>query len=283
LPSPVPPWLQQFRRTLAARGSAETLRQFRRLARQAGTRAQAVCEVEFDAIFDDRGVSSIVGAAYEDLFDGGLASFRGRCDADLVAFVEDRTDRVVLRAVVAEWADHEVRAARAARWSDLIGAEETDELASEARAELLARALVAFRGDSAGELYSFVRTVAHRTVSRAVRRHLRDRGGLRLLRAQQDRPAPTLVLPFEPRLAHADSLPISDSDRAYLEELFRLGGSKSNLARQRGVDRSAVTRMVQRILTRLDDLSADDRSRVGEWARDVAASAEADRLRSASS
>jgi len=265
LPSPIPTYLRQVRRRIADRRSPETLALYRRLARIAGARVEAVCAAEFHNIFDAHQVSCLVQEVFKQLFDGGLASFRGACEADLLAFVEDRADRVILRAVAAEWTDHEVRGAWRSRYYDLFSPEEADDLAGEAVGELLRAALPSFRGGTAAELYGFARTVARRTVSRAARRRCRDRSSLALLRSQQERPGP--VAPdLSLRMDLNEPLPISASDREYLEELLSVNGSRSQLARLRGVNRSAVTKMVQRILVRLDDLPEDERARVGRWA-----------------
>ena len=264
LPEPVPEYLRSLRRRLADRRSPETLALFRRLARLVGERIEGICAADFDNIFSRDQVACLVQEAFKQLFDGGLSAFRGRCEADLVAFVEDRADRVLLRAIVAEWADHEVRATWRARYRDLFSTEEVEDLASEAVSELLRSALAGFRGASAAELYGFARTVARRTVSRAARRRCRDRSSLALLRSQQDRPGSERFDP--PPLQDARPLPLSPTDRDYLEELLSVDGSRSQLARLRGVNRSAVTKMVQRILVRLDQLDEDQRTQVGRWA-----------------
>jgi hypothetical protein len=264
LPEPVPEYLRALRRRLADRRSPETLTLYRRLARLAGERVEGICAADFDNIFSSEQVSCLVQEVFGQLFNGGLAAFRGRCEADLVAFVQDRADRVLLRAVVAEWTDHEVRCSWRARYRDLFSPEEADDLASEAVGELLRSALASFRGASAPELYGFARTVAHRTVSRAARRRCRDRNSLALLRSQQERPG---TARYElPTLSTSHPLPLSLSDRDYLTELISVDGSRSQLARLRGVNRSAVTKMVQRILVRLDELDEDQRAQVGQWA-----------------
>lgn len=268
LPSPMPEYLRALRRRIADRRSPETLALYRRLAHLAGDRVQGVCAAEFDNIFSADQVACLVQEVFGHLFDCGLAGFRGRCEADLVAFVEDRADRVVLRAVAAEWTNHEVRNAWRARYRDLFSPEEANDLAGEAVAELLRAALSSFRGATAPELYGFTRTVAHRTVSRAARRRCRDRSSLTLLRSQQERPGPTspdLAAPLPP----GRSLPLSPADREYLEELLAVDGSRSKLARLRGVNRSAVTKMIQRILVRLDQLDEDQRAQVGQWAEET--------------
>lgn len=268
LPGPVPEYLRALRRRVADRRSPQTLALYRRLARLAGERVEAVCAAEFDNIFSAAQVSCLVQEVFKQLFDGGLAAFRGSCEADLVAFVQDRADRVVLRAVAAEWTDHEVRSAWRSRYYDLFSTEEADDLAGEAVGELLRSALPSFRGGTAAELYGFTRTVAHRTVSRAARRRCKDRSSLALLRSQRERPGP--VGPDVTARWHADRpLPLSCSDQEYLLELLSVNGSRSKLARLRGVNRSAVTKMVQRILVRLDELDEDQRAQVGQWAEET--------------
>jgi hypothetical protein len=266
LPEPRGDYLRELRRRIADRGAPQTLQLYRRLARLAGQRVEEVCGAEFDRIFDSEQVACLVQETFKQLFDGGLAEFRGSCEADLLAFVRDRADRVVLRGAVAEWTDHEVGCAWRSRYRDLFSPEEAEDLAGEAVTELLRSALASFRGETPAELYAFCRTVAHRTVSRAARRRVRDRSSLALLRSQQERPGLASDLERLPRLGEDLPLPISGTDREYLEELIALDGSRSSLARHRGVNRSAVTKMVQRIMVRLDELDDEERQRVGEWA-----------------
>lgn len=266
MPRPIAAWLADFRRLLACRGSAETVAMQRRVARLAADRIQAVCAEEFAAIFSDGDVAVIVREALTDLFDGGLASFRGSSDRDLVQFVEDRADRVLLRAAVAEWTDHEARICWRSRYGSLLTSEEADEAAAEAVDQLLHRALAGFRGGSPAELYGFARVVASRTVSRIARHRSRDRSSLAMLRVWEH--ADLLVGAAPPPSCSAPAaLPLSDADRSYLESLFAVRGSKAELARQLGVGRSAVTRMVQRIMTRIDELPDSERDQVGRWAR----------------
>jgi len=266
MPRPIPAWLGEFRRVLACRGSAETIALQRRVARQAADRITAVCDAEFAAIFSDHEVSVIVREALTDLFDGGLASFRGSSEGDLDAFVQDRADRVLLRAAVAEWTDHEARICCRSRYGNLLTSAEADEAAAEAVDQLLHRALGGFRGGSPAELYAYARTVASRTVSRIARRRSEDRSSLAMLRSHQHAEVPEFV---QPALGWVGSpaLALSVADRSYLESLLAVRGSKAELARQLGVGRSAVTRMVQRIMGRIEELPATERDEVGRWAR----------------
>ncbi len=266
MPSPIPPWIADFRRLLACRGSADTIALQRRLARQATDRIQAVCAAEFAAIFSDDEIAVIVRDAITDLFDGGLASFRGTSEADLTQFVEDRADRVLLRAAVSEWTDHEARISWRSRYGSLLTSEEADEAAAEAVDQLLHRALAGFRGGTAAELYGFARVVASRTVSRIARRRSRDKSSLAMLRVRESNDL-AQTAPPPSSFSGASALPLSDADREYLESLFAVRGSKAELARQLGVGRSAVTRMVQRIMTRIDELPDSERDQVGRWAR----------------
>ncbi len=280
LPRPTPPFLAELRRTLADRGSDDAHALQRRVARLAADRVQAVVDAEFAAIFDRAEVGVIVREALTDLLDGGLASFRGRSDEDLVQFVEDRADRVLLRAAVAEWTDHEARIAWRARYGDLLSPAEADEIAAEAVDQLLHRALHGFRGGTAAELYGFARVVASRTVSRAARRRSKDRSSLAMLRvreaAEPDAAAAAAAVATTlgglgglggGRAAFDAPAVLADADREYLEGLLATRGSRAELARRLGVGRSAVTRRVDRILARLDDLPDADREAVGRWAR----------------
>ncbi len=270
-PSPLPAapcdYLARFRRRLALRESAETRALFGRLARLAGERIQAVWDAEFRPVLSEAELGATVHEAFADLFDGGLARFRGGNDADLQAFVEARADRVLLRAVTAEWARHEARATWRTRYGDLLDPQEAEETAAEAVREVVGGALHGFRGESAAELYGFVRTVASRTVGRAARRKLKDRDGMQALRAAE--PDADVDRLDAGSIRWDNALPISDADRDYLAELLAAGGNKAALARARGVGRSAVTKMVQRILVRLDELEEEERRVVGEWARET--------------
>lgn len=267
LPDPPGEYLSRFRRRLALRESPETRALFGRLARIAGERVQAVWQAEFRGVLSEQELGATVHEAFTALFDGGLSRFRGCCEADLVTFVEARADRVLMRAVTAEWARHEARATWRIRYSDLLDPQEAEEASAEAVREVVGTALHGFRGGSAAELYGFVRTVASRTVGRAARRKVKERDGLYSLHASEpDRGSPRID---GPTLRATGPLPISDADRDYLAELIAAGGNKAALARGRGVGRSAVTKMVQRILVRLDDLEEDDRQRVGDWARET--------------
>ena len=267
-------FLRGLRRLLADRRGDPTRVLYRTLAHAAGARVTSVADAWFDALFDDGERGCIVQDVFSTLFDGGLAAFRGR-DADaLLDAVHERADRAVLRAAVGKWGLKEVRSAWRSRYVDLLTAEEVEELSGDVLSELLWRSLQRFRGTTGNELYVYVRTMCRRAVGRAARRKILDRESIRTMvgEAPPDRP-PLLGRPAVPppvRLRNElGELPISPSDQEYLAALLGVGGKLSALAEQRGVTRSSVTKMVQRILGRLDTLDPHQREQVGEWAQRV--------------
>ncbi|MCO4771398.1 MAG: hypothetical protein KDA24_15290 [Deltaproteobacteria bacterium] len=263
-------FLLALRQRIAHRRAPETLTLFRTIARLAGERVEDTCATCFDGLFraDERG--AIVQGLFADLFDGGLATFAGVDGADLLGFVTLRADRAVLHASVSRWAIFEVRSAHRARYRDLLSDDEVDEIGADVLSELLSRSLARFEGGNDRQLYVYVRTTAHRAVSRAARRKVLDRESVARLREEAPPDLPPLVGRPAPaprvRLRPRDPLPISADDEAYLRELLEAGGKLASVAASRGVSRGSVTKMVQRILGRLDALSVDERERVGEWA-----------------
>ncbi len=271
---PATEFLLGLRRLLANRRSPQTRALFGVLGRSAGQRIEAVVATHFDATFTENERSCIVREVFQGLFDGGLAAFRGRDAEALLDFVHEHADRGLLRAAVARWGLKEVRSAWRSRYADLLTTQEVEELSGDVLGELLLRSLGRFQGGTGNELYVYVRTMCRRSVARAARRKILDRQSIRRLQreAPQDDP-PLLGQPSRPapprlRTEHGPP-PISETDQAYLEALLQVGGKLSSLAEQRGVTRSSVTKMVQRILGRLDTLEPDEREQVGVWATQV--------------
>jgi|GEM_PF-6736890 len=263
-------FLAAVRTRLVHRRAPETRELFRTVARIAGERVAAMCGEHFADVLSAAERGAIVQGLFTELFDGGLARFAGAEPDDLLQFVQLVADRAVLRAAVAKWALFEVRAARGARYRDLLSQDEVEELGADVLGELLSRALDRFEGGNDRQLYVYVRTTAHRAVSRAARRKVLDRDSVNRMRNEAPPDAPPLLgRPAQTprlRLRPSDPLPISRDDREYIEDLLAAGGKLSSLAQARGVTRGSVTKMVQRILGRLDSLPMDDRERVGEWA-----------------
>lgn len=267
-------FLRELRRLLADRRGASTRQLFRTLAHAAGGRVTAVVAEHFDRLFDDDEQGCVVKEVFTGLFDGGLAAFGGRDAEDLLDFVHEQADRAVLRATVAKWGLKEVRSAWRARYADLLSPQEVEELSGDVLSELLWRSLGRFRGHTGNELYVYVRTMCHRAVGRAARRKVLDRQSIQKLQSEAPPDDPPLLgRPEAPPLVRlrgeGGELAISATDREYLEALLRVGGKMSALAEQRGVTRSSVTKMVQRILSRLDALEPDQREQVGVWAERV--------------
>jgi hypothetical protein len=266
-------FLHALRLRIAHRRSAETRDLFRTLGRLAAARIEAVAERAFSDLFVPAERGAIAQGLFSDLFDGGLARFRGADAAELIDWVTLLCDRAVLRAAVAKWARFEVRAAHGARYRDLLSADEVEELGADVLGELLTRGLDRFEGANDRQLYVYVRTTAHRAVSRAARRKVLHRQSVARLRSEAPPDSPPLLgrpAPApSPRLRSEEPLAISADDQAYIEALLHAGGKLSSLAEARGVTRGSVTKRVQRILRRLDALEPDERERIGEWAEDT--------------
>ncbi len=140
---------------------------------------------------------------------------------------------------------------------------EQEEAVGEVLLQLMQGSLATFRGQTLPELLGFVRTIADRTSWRIIRRRDREKNALQhdgdLI---EDWTAP----PIRPD-AHVEirsETPLPDNDRQYLVELLR-AGSKAEFARRAGVSRAAVTQRVQRIQTRVAELSNGQRATHEAW------------------
>lgn len=267
---PLGTFQRDLRSRIAHRRSPETLQLFRLIARLTCARVEASSTRHFAQLFRRKERSGIVQGLFTELFDGGLAQFRGVDATELLDFLSLRADRAVLKAAVAMWALFEVRATHRARYRDLLSHNEVDELGADVLSELLSRSLARFKGHNDRQLYVYVRTAAHRAVSRAARRKILDRDSVAQLNTEAPTDSPPLqgrpTPPPRLRLRPSDPLPISPEDQAYIEALLQAGGKLSSLAEARGVTRGSVTKRVQRIMGRLDALEPEQRERVGEWA-----------------
>lgn len=153
-----------------------------------------------------------------------------------------------------------------------LGESQQEEVAAEVLLQLMQGALARFRGDSLGELYAFVRTIADRSAWRAIRRLERERNLLQGAGAElvEDWNAPA-VRPDKHLELIADS-PLSDNDQQYLRDLLE-AGSKAELARKAGVSRAAVTQRVQRIRARIAELEPGERMAHDVWMHQAARTA----------
>jgi DNA-directed RNA polymerase specialized sigma24 family protein len=164
------------------------------------------------------------------------------------------------------------------RYSDLLSPAEHEELVGEVLLELMAGALATFRGDSEGELYAFVRSIADRCVWRRAQRRLRER------RAVESEETASLVAAWNSTMAAPEraaepggpDCPFTERDAAWLRELLT-AGSRAELARRHGVSRAAVTQRVQRIRARIEQMAPRDQARAESWLQQAAREAEASR------
>ena len=262
-------FLRSLRRHLAQRRQPETRALLKTLGRHAGARIEEASDTCFPGLFTEAERGCLLKEVFTDLVDGGLAAFRGPDAASLLGWVQLVADRALLRAAVGKWALDSVRATWRAKYRTLLTEAEADELGADVLGELLGRALARFEGTTAAELYVYVRTTARRAIGKAARRAVLDRDTRARMLAEAQPDAPPLVgrIPPPPRVRLREGAPpISVDDQRYLEDLLAAGGKLATVAEQRGVTRGSVTRMVQRILGRLDALPLDERERVGEWA-----------------
>lgn len=155
------------------------------------------------------------------------------------------------------------------RYAGVLGSAEQEELVAEVLYQLLSGALARFEGQTIASLLAFVRTISDRTVGHAARARLRERDTLdsedaREIEAWSSSP------PGQDRAVHlVPESPFTETDQAYLEELF-LAGTKAELARLQGVSRAAVTQRVQRIRSRIARMSQEEQLRAEAWLEHVA-------------
>lgn len=185
----------------------------------------------------------------------------------LRALIADRRspEAQALYLQLLEYADRRARRVWTTRYPDLLSEAEVDEAVADVVTELMTGALARFRGESLPELLAFVRTMCDRQVGARARRRLRERDTL----AQAGGPvgrswlAPPAA-PADEALHQVPESPLSERDQAYLRDLLA-AGSKAELARLHGHSRAAVTRMVQRIQSRIAALGADERLASDAW------------------
>jgi hypothetical protein len=150
------------------------------------------------------------------------------------------------------------------RYRDLLSQTDLEEVVSDVGMRLMTGALARFRGDTPAELYAYVRTISDRSLGKAVRKRLRERDLINEIGAEQ---ASDMMgaLPSPDKGAEiAATCPLNQRDQDYLLGLMS-AGSKAEYARQYGQSRAAVTRMVQRIQSRIATLGPDQRTAVDVW------------------
>ena len=158
------------------------------------------------------------------------------------------------------------------RYRDLLSPTDLEEVVSDVGMRLMTGALVRFRGTTPAELYAYVRTIADRSLGRVVRKRLRERDALNEISVDQ---ASDMLgsMPSPDQDAEVTAVcPLAERDQDYLLRLMA-AGSKAEYARQHSQSRAAVTRMVQRIQSRIESLAYDERIAVDVWmhqqARDI--------------
>ncbi|MFM2245694.1 MAG: hypothetical protein RL071_1768 [Pseudomonadota bacterium] len=198
----------------------------------------------------------------------------GDIRASLDAVLADRSGPearalfLTLSAYVERRAAQRVRA----RYADLLGAAEVEELVGEVMVELISGALGNFRGEGLHSLLAFVRCITDRVVWRAAQRRLRERAVL-------DGPAAEDIEAWSARAPEPplDAAPTADcpmpqADMDYLRAILAAGG-RARFATAAGVSRAAVTQRVQRIKARLERMSGDDQELAQAWLHQEAARA----------
>jgi hypothetical protein len=165
---------------------------------------------------------------------------------------------------LAGYVDRRVRRQTQARYRDLLGAAEQDEVVAEVLYQLMAGSLAQFRGDSLPELLGFVRSVSDRCLGRAARKRLRERQALDL-EGQEEVRSWSGTLPRPDQVVHlVPESPLAAQDEDYLRALLR-AGSRADFARATGVSRAAVTQRVQRIKARIEGLSPLEQQAAEGW------------------
>ncbi len=159
------------------------------------------------------------------------------------------------------YVERRVGVLRSHRYGDLLGPVDAEEIVAEVGMKLVNGALARFRGHDLPELLAYVRTITDRCTGRLARRRLREqRASQDLLDtgaawgAGLDRPTAEVEAPC----------PLNERDQAYLLALLE-AGSRAEYARVQGQSRAAVTRMVQRIRDRIDDLASDQQVAAQVW------------------
>ena len=178
----------------------------------------------------------------------------------LAGYVDRRTQRVVR-----------------SRYDDLLSVAEREEVVSEVLYELLNGALLGFRGETMPELLAYVRRISDRFCWKAAQKRIRERDVL-------DGPAGEVVRTWFSAPEAPDHgaevvppCPLDERDADYLVALLA-SGSRAELARAQGVSRAAVSQRVQRIKSRISQLSSDEVEDAEVWLRHQAARIAGERI-----
>lgn len=173
-----------------------------------------------------------------------------------------------LYGTLAKYVERRVRNVTRHAASDLLTAAHTEEVVADVLLQLVTGALLQFRGNSIGELLSFVRTVSDRRLWRVIKRRIQDK---RMLAQLEPADAAHREASLRPdKLVHmVPDLPLSDADETYLRQLLE-AGSKAELARRQSLSRAAVTQRVQRIQKRIANLQPQQQLAVDAWLRQAA-------------
>ncbi|MCB9742772.1 MAG: hypothetical protein H6741_11960 [Alphaproteobacteria bacterium] len=149
-------------------------------------------------------------------------------------------------------------------YRDLLSAEEIEEVVADVLQKLMTKALARFRGETLGELFSFVRTVTDRCIWHRAQRVLRERAALEGEGAEEARSWQGRIAEPMALLEVVPDVPLNEADQSFLVDLLR-AASKAEYARQHGVSRAAVTQRVQRIQGRISALAPKQQKAVDAW------------------
>lgn len=171
---------------------------------------------------------------------------------------------------LAGYVDRRVCRLAEARYADVLGPADREEITGDVLYQLMSGTLAAFRGETMGELFAYVRQVADRSLSRHARRRIRERNTLSGDAGEQVRawaaqpPGPEQAVRIVPEN------PLADADTEYLTQLMA-AGSKAEHARRVGTSRAAVTQRVARIRARIAAMAPSEQARAQAWIRHTAA------------
>jgi hypothetical protein len=154
------------------------------------------------------------------------------------------------------------------RCGDALTDSEQEELVGDVLFQLMQGSLASFRGETVPEFFGFVRTICDRSAWRVIRRKERERRVVETDAAILEEWSVDLPRPDAFLEVRADT-PLPDADRDYLVALLQ-SGSKAEYARRAGVSRAAVTQRVQRIQTRVLELSLAERLLHEAWLEQTA-------------
>ena len=155
------------------------------------------------------------------------------------------------------------------RYRDLLCESALEDVISEVLYQLMSGALWQFRGSTLSELLGFAKTISDRNLWRTARKRIRERDALQEQEEEIQAWACASPRPDHTLIAIPQT-PLCEPDATYLLALID-AGSHAHLARELGVSRAAVTQRVQRIRSRIDQLSEEERATAESWLRHSAA------------